>query len=500
MVSAVKNLEGMLLMAKWKKAVRASAEDILRNRGPIHEKVALDQAVDTAVPSYAFVSGWHFYAYLDIPTSQEECDDADDERATAQLYHAYTLAAKRVVAVFGDSAELLEHQGSLLHFHLRFDAQQANRVLAFGHLLATFVADDVMTHARIKLRFSMAAECGSCCILRVPSGLNEDSSYSRVSLGPCANNPAKVLLGSDTVGAWKFAYRQKEDMSWQYDDCGADEVSRELIRKAGFGKPVTSKNFESVQAFAQDGIDPIEDVPYSTAKRIPGYVFRADLDGFTRKVHEKFSGGDEDGASLMAESFISFMEEVSEWQKLPRDGIKFITCPWAGDCCTMIVGMTNQNDEYDMSEAKSQISTFPTKLISQWESALANHHQADGLGTWTYSVALGYTRIFTENVDDTPYRLTVGWPSSVSHEGVNIDSTNQGDLVMHKDDVSMMTIAAQKSFQSLVSKFLRQDATARQNMTRDSVMALGQAARSTSYHSYHVPETRPYFPSKKEGV
>ena len=276
-------------MAKWKKAVRASAEDILRNRGPIHEKVALDQAVDTAVPSYAFVSGWHFYAYLDIPTSQEECDDADDEHAIAQLYHAYTLAAKRVVAVFGDSAELLEHQGSLLHFHLRFDAQQANRVLEFGHLLATFVADDVMTHARIKLRFSMAAECGSCCILRVPSGLNEDSSYSRVSLGPCANNPAKALLGSDAVGAWKLAYRQKEDMPWQYDDCGADELSRELIRKAGFGRPVASKNFESVQAFAQDGIDPIEDVPYSTAKRIPGYVFRADLDGFTRKVHEKFS-------------------------------------------------------------------------------------------------------------------------------------------------------------------------------------------------------------------
>ena len=487
-------------MAKWNKAVKGNVEDILRNRGPIHEKVALDQAVDTAVPSYAFVSGWHFYAYLDIPTSQEECDDADDERVIAQLYHAYTLAAKRVVVVFGDKAELLEHQGSLLHFHLRFDARQANQVLAFGHLLATFVADDVMTRARTNLRFSMAAEYGSCCILRVPSGLNEDSSYSRVSLGPCANNPAKKLLGTNDVGAWKLAYRPNEGAMWQYYDCEANEVSRELIRKAGFGKPATSKNFESVQAFAQDGIDPIEDVPYSTAKRIPGYVFRADLDGFTRKVHEKFSGGDEDGASLMAESFISFMEEVSEWQKLPRCGIKFITCPWAGDCCTMVVGMIDQNDEYAMSEAKSQISTFPTKLISQWESALANRHQTDGLGTWTYSVALGYTRIFTENVEDTPYRLTVGWPSSVSHEGVNIANTNQGDLVMHKDDVAMMTSAAQKSFQSLSPKFRRQDATARQNMTHDSVVAMGQAARSTSYHSYHVPETRPYFPSKKEGV
>lgn len=485
-------------MGKWGRAVRVKADEILRNRDFVREGISVNRAEDTPEPSYAFASGWHFYAYLDIPTSREECADAADERAIAGLYHAYTIAARHVVSVFGSNSELLEHQGSLLHFHLQFTASESDMVLAFGHLLATFVADDVMAHARTKLRFSMASEWGPCCILRVPSGMNEDSSYSRVSLGPCANNPAKKLLGSSDVGAWELAYRPHEGAKWQLVDCEADEISRELIRKAGFGQPLAHVNIEALQNSAQNGIKPVEDLPYNLAKRVPGYVFRADLDGFTRKVHDKFAAGDEEGASSMAESFISFMEEVNEWQKQPKDGIKFITCPWAGDCCTMLVGMVNQDDEYDMAKAQRQISTFPTKLISDWESALANRHQKDDMGAWTYSVALGHTRIFTENIDGTPYRLTVGWPSSISHVGVNLADTDKGDLVMHDNDVAKMTMAARKGFQPLRASFLRQDANTRKNMIHDSVVALAQEARSTSYHSICVPVTKPYFSIERE--
>lgn len=490
-------------MAKWNRAVRVPAEDILRNRGilkegVVQEGIALDQSEDTPMPSYAFVEGWHFYAHLDIPASQEECDDAEDERSIAQVYHEYTQAAKRVVNVFGDRSELLEHQGALLHFHLQFGAKETNPMLAFGHLLATFVADNVMKHARKDLRFSMAAECGTCCILRVPSPLHEEASYSRVSLGPCANNPAKKLLGSEDVGAWKLAYRSSEDDNWHPVDCKADEDSRRLIRESKFGQPVINTKFSSAETPVQDGVDPIEDVPYHHAKRVPGYVFRADLDGFTRKVHDAFANGDEDTASSMAEAFISFMEEVSEWQLRPRDGVRFVTCPWAGDCCTMIIGFPDRNDEFDMGEAKKQISAYPIKLIGQWEAELAGHHKEDGLGAWTYSMALGHTRIFTEVVDDIPYRLTVGWPSSVSHEGVNASGTDKGDLIMHKEDVAQMTVAAQNGFRFLSAKFRRQDEDARQKTIKASVAALGQAARSTSYHSHPVIETRPYFPERKE--
>lgn len=485
-------------MAKWKKAIKVDAADILQNRGIVKEGFALDQSDDTPSPSYAFVAGWHFYAYLDIPSSQEECDDAEDERAIAQLYHEYTHAAKRVVSVFGDKSELLEHQGSLLHFHLQFGTNETDQVLSFGHLLATFVFDDVMKNARTPLRFSMAAECGTCCILRVPSPMQEDASYSRVSLGPCANNPAKKLLGSDDVGAWKLAYRSSEDDNWQSVDCEADEVSRKLIHESRIVQPIASMKFSSVEAYAQDGVDPVEDAPYYSAKRVPGFVFRADLDGFTRKVHEAFKNGDEVTASLMAESFISFMEEVSEWQMRSRDDVRFVTCPWAGDCCTMVVGFLNRDGNYDMGEARRQISAYPIKLIGQWETELASHHKSDGLGAWTYSMALGNTRIFTERVDDTPYRLTVGWPVSVSHEGVNATGTDKGDLIMHKDDVAQMTVAAQDSFQYISPKFRRQDDDARQKTIKASIAALGHAAHSKSYHSHTVTETRPYFPFAKE--
>lgn len=484
-------------MAKWSRAIKVDAEDILRNRGVVREGVALDQSDDPREPSYAFVSGWHFYAYLDIPSSQEECDDADDERAIAQLYHEYTHAAKRVVGVFGNMSELLEHQGSLLHFHLRFGANETGPVLEFGHLLATFVADNVVKHARAQLRFSMAAECGTCCILRVPSPRREDASYSRVSLGPCANSPAKKLLGSEDVGAWKLAYRSDESDIWQSVDCKADEDSRTRIRESRLGWPVANTKFSSVKTYAQDGVDPVKDVPYYFAKRVPGYVFRADLDGFTKKVHDAFTSGDEDAASSMAEAFISFMEEVNEWQLRSRADVRFVTCPWAGDCCTMIVGFLGKNDEFDMEEARRQLSAYPIKLIGQWEAELASHHKDDGLGAWTYSMALGTTRIFTEIVDDTPYRLIVGWPSSVSHEGVNAIGTGRGDLVMHKDDVGRMTVVARDGFRWLTGKFYRQDNATRQKTIEASIVEMGRRARNTLYNSRPVAETRPYFPFKE---
>ena len=487
-------------MAKWKKAIKVNAADILRNYGTFKKAFTLDQSADTPEPSYAFVSGWHFYAYLDIPSSQEECDDAEDEHAIAKLYHEYTYAAKHIVNVFGDKSELLEHQGSILHFHLQLGVNETELVLAFGHLLATFVLDDVMKNARMPLRFSMAAEYGTCCILRVPSPIQEDASYSRVSLGPCANNPAKRLLGSSYVGTWKLSYRSNEADNWQYVDCKADEASRRIIHEAKIARHVTNAKFSSAEAYVRDGVAPVEDAPYYSAIRIPGFVFRADLDGFTKKVHEAFKSGDEVSASLMAESFISFMEKVSEWQMSPRTGVRFITCPWAGDCCTMVVGFINKDGDYDMEEAKRQISAYPIKLIGQWESELANHQKSNGLDAWTYSMAFGNTRIFTEMIDDTPYRLTVGWPVSVSHEGINATGTDKGDLIMHKDDVAQMTPAAQNGFRYLSAKFRRQDDVARQKTIKESVVALGHAAHCKSYHSQSVAETRPYFSFSKEAI
>lgn len=484
-------------MSKWGKARRVTAEDILQNHNTIKCGFALEQLGDAPTPSYAFVSGWHFYAHLDIPSSREECGNAEDEHAIARLYHKYTHAAECIVNVFGNKSELLEHQGSLLHFHLQFTESDVPRVLAFGHLLATFVFDDVMKNAKTQLRFSMAAEYGICCILRVPSPMQEDASYSRVSLGPCANNPAKKLLGSEEVGAWKLAYRPSEDRDWDLVDCKADEDSRKLIHEAKLRQPVFDTKCFSLESKAQDGVDPVENAPYCHAKRMPGFVFRADLDGFTRKVHSAFNKGDKASASSMAESFISFMEEVNEWQMRARNDVRFVTCPWAGDCCTMVVGFLDKNGNYDIEEAKWQLSSYPIKLIGEWESELAQHHKSDGLDAWTYSMALGNTRIFTETVDKTPYRLTVGWPASVSHAGVNVTGTDKADLIMHNDDVNQMTETARRGFHRLSEKFLRQDESSRSKTIKACIAAQGQSAHSTSYHSHTVPETRPYFHQKE---
>ena len=44
-------------MAKWKKAIKVNAADILRNCGIVKEGFAVDQSDDTPEPSYAFVAG-----------------------------------------------------------------------------------------------------------------------------------------------------------------------------------------------------------------------------------------------------------------------------------------------------------------------------------------------------------------------------------------------------------------------------------------------------------
>jgi len=486
-------------MTKWNSAVRVSEEQMLRGWIPVNENFAEDQSVDSVDPTYAFIKGWHFYAYLDIPLCREQSDKASDEVLISKLFHYYSRAAKRICAVFGDASELLEHQGSLLHFHLKLEPTDIARVRAFGHLLATFVHDDVMpSGARTQLRFSMAAEWGVCCIVRVPSASGEGAAYSRVSLGPCANNPAKLLLGGGGLCSWALAYRNSDKVKWTVESCDADDVSRRLISEAR-SKTAHVPGAKIVnEAFAEDSLEIVPDTTYSTAEHTPGYVFRADLDGFTGKVQKAFADGREQDAERLAVSFIKLMEEVAAWQagKPGNDGI--ITCPWAGDCCTMIVCPRNAAGEPDMVEAKKRLSSFPAKLIMQWEQGVAQKHLADGLGSWAYSVALGQTRIFTETVDGTAYRLIVGWPVGVTQTGVNVDAAKPGDLVMHSDDVQDMTAEAKSSFEPVIGDFRRQTAGDRKELLNKLIAGAGAFAQSRTFQSYSVPVSRPYFPLRKD--
>ena len=485
-------------MSRWNKPIRMTAEHLLRNLEPTLDGLGPEYSVDRPTPSYSEVAGWHFYAKLWLsPELEKHPDTVNEEAMVSQIYHRYTMAAKRVTDVFehngySGKVELLEHQGLLLHFHLPFAITDILLVKAFGHMLATLVDEYVFKFEHGKAcRFAMAAEWGDCFVLRVPAPSGEWSAYSRVSIGPCANNPAKKLLGIDPPLNGHLVYRTAGGGIWVDEECVADEESREVIRSFSLANKSASY---ALDVIAEEGLAVVPDVSVENPVKCYGYTFRADLDGFTKKVAEVFSAGRKDEAYHLVEAFIGFMESVGDWQRDRTDGVKIIALPWAGDCCNMIAYPLAVNEENNVELSREQISTFPMKIVKSWEGNITKEHRDSGLGDWAYGVSLGRVRIFTENVEGTSYRLTVGWPIAVSHAGVNILGTQKGDLVMHKDEINLMNAVSRKTFAKLTPNYSRQGKVARDEWLLECVSDAGKRARTCVFAGESVPVTRPHFP------
>ena len=123
--------------------------------------------------------GFHFYAML---RPVKRIAEAKSKRATASTASRY----------YGPECRILEHQGWVIHFYIATDKRE--KIVDFAKLLSALVEGRVMENFDdVALQFHMAAEYGRSLLIAVDSATSEEAAKSCVSLGPCANDPAKKM-------------------------------------------------------------------------------------------------------------------------------------------------------------------------------------------------------------------------------------------------------------------------------------------------------------------
>ncbi len=485
-------------MEKWQHIQQQSLAYILRNeiRRNFGELVLNKEAAyahedDIEAPSYNLANGWHFYAYLAVAPNLQKAEKSPLTERLVGIYNDYTKAAKSATAKAPDAkVALLEHQGVLLHFFLDYDKDEERFVIAFAKELSEFVKDRIFKDKEDGVvGFKMAAEFGRSIIIKVPSASGERAAHSRISLGPSANDPARKLLGGQAPRSWHFAYRTSDDLApWEDVDCTPPktaEVRFAMNERAEFRRVVLNT-----------GIEKVPDNPPEHPAIYYGFVFRADMDGFTDRVKSAFANNNQSDIEQLALDFINFMEDVNDWQQSFIPGHKVIVFPWAGDCCNMITYPVGDTDKNDRTLVKQCLSEFPTQLILSWNDYLKNKNRRNWLSGWTYGMASGSIKVFSVFVDNVPYRLMAGWPVGISQEGVNLDGTKPDDLIMHDDDIKEMDDYAKKSFSPFggYEHYKKQDKNSRQSTI---ITKVGLSAKETVVNGFSVPKSKPYFPESK---
>ncbi|MBQ6926080.1 MAG: hypothetical protein IJQ73_15695 [Kiritimatiellae bacterium] len=418
--------------------------------------------------------------------AEDECQN----QKLVGIYDDYTRAAKEAAALMPDGkVSLLEHQGVLLHFYLDYGERDEASVIAFAKILALTVKNEIFKDKEDGvIGFQMASEFGPSIILKMPSASGEISAHSRVSLGPSANDPAKKLLGDFPPASWHLAYRTSHDVKeWAYVDCTPRQTQPILT---AFNEATESRGFAK-----NASIEKVPDNPPKKPSVYYGFVFRADMDGFTKRVRQTFETGSEHAIKQLALDFINFMDDVNDWQQSVIPKNKIIVFPWAGDCCNMVAYPVDDHDMNDIGLVKKRLSDFPTRMIRAWNEHLVAKNRQERMNKWTYGMASGIIKVFSVFVDHVPYRLMVGWPVGISQEGVNLDGADSGDLIMHRDDVNEMEDYAKASFSvfNAAKGYRRQSQASRDKAV---IAQVSLSASEPSYHGFSTPKSKPYFPTR----
>lgn len=412
----------------------------------------MDSAPSLNIPSLSRVTGWHFYAYLHL--SEVLFDQNNSVTRLGNIYDNLSRAATAAIKCADAPVRVLEHQGQMLHFIVESGntGKDINALKGFAVCLTAavleFVTDGNSREQGIG-DLTMAAAFGESLVMIVPP-LDDDSLISRVSLGECANEPAKKLLNeqSGTKG-WNFYYKKDTESDWIEFPCEQDAA---WVKAA--------KTFSTSIETIKEGVDHIVKFKHTTAchpNLEHGYVFRADLDDFKRHVRSAFDldsrMGTTDHTEKLAWEFVQFMNAVTSWQK---DGagreFDFALSPWAGDCCTMVVFNPPKPRDLlralhgDYSAYYGSMKEIPMSLMKSWDAFSSSQGRDGKFSKWSCSLAFGKIGVFNTRLDGIEFSMLAGKPLLDTNAGVNLEGTAPGDLVMLQSEVSLVNAELLRSF------------------------------------------------------
>ena len=420
----------------------------------IHESVRLKELPAMDDPEgypYFETNGWHFYSYLRIRSHLIQDASRYDTRRLVSIYKNYTYAADIAARLAG--CRILEHQGNIIHFYFQ-GPMPVRELHQFAKKLTALVEDHVLGFFENEVAsFGMATEHGKSVIIVAQSPTGKESEQSIVSLGPCANNPAKRMVKRMEGRVCPLSWRGSSDeKDWHVCEChvGTDERERRVILES-FAQDSLYSRFDKVKA--DDDTRSINEqvevdgdkLQRESVRQREALFFRADMDGFTRRVKEAF---DNNTVEALVEEFISYMKLANAWQTNSKS-VTVSPHPWAGDCCNVEIISTES-----MPDAFSTLrSNEPQGIVRDWERYVNSqrflkfsYRKGKEPVKWVYSVSGGDIYDFIVETDGRRFKLCVGRPVGRTYAAVNFEENKPDYLVMHEDDINLLTDNVKQSF------------------------------------------------------
>lgn len=472
----------------------------------LHSDLPIAESFSSITPDtlFADVYGFHIYGRLGIDLRLSAAEDDKSANRQLRILEAYTEIVDHAASTWG--VNILEVQGEIIHCFLPcVNADQAAlwRTVGFTAAVTQEVYRIIPRLAGGSFEgYKSAADHGRSIIV----GL--DDKISVVSLGPCANAPAKRLPSSDLPAAhlnlrrehWNTLSGESERTDWVSINV-LNPILMIQTRLAAMPESRTLENFTAsrIWEFREKDETPIhltsQAYNFSTGGvpvRLKGFFFRADQDGFSKRVENAFSTGSDRSIAELVADFCGTVQHSKAFNESP--GWSCLRLPWAGDCANMILLPRNGQSYEAMSEKISfsgpktwhELWTENDKKVG-WAVGIAGGNGAEGND--------GVVLVSTLKAANRTFPIAAGWSVRRSQDAYQTDGVRAEDTVVPIVDKKRLDSVYQEAFRPLDTRFERATLKRMQNAEKAKSIKLMDKKPIYIAPSVVIPQPRPFSPT-----
>ena len=463
-------------------------------------------------PPFTVASGYHLYV-------ETRLDQSITAPATKEIAKRYLRFLQRFTWLCAEASgqiggNLLEAQGSRVHLFIPCSYHNTRSFMQLVELSAFLYAS---IKRELDKRFREKASGVAAAVdfgeaMMLSSHIADSDSI--VSLGECANRPAKRLghyMGgatSDNVHTKELSFHREllVDELRPYldspDGSGWLEVLLDRINVGAFEHKEWQSAFEN--SFSAERLREFEfEIRDATANKevsrlvaesneavsFYGWMLRADLDGFSPRVAAAKSTA---AKAVLAERFYRLMDHYNDYIIRYNENPP-IPMPWAGDCATLILlPRDSGHDSPSPAELYSRSRAFlPVVEMSKWLEEMGESAKDTLNSSWAIGFAgcdpngasFNILRATLRN-GDRQFPIAVGRCVKASSDGENSEWLEGDEVALYCEDYAQLRESFHKIFEPEDSNFY--------SSTKDQIRhALENADPSSSSSRVFSPRKSP---------
>lgn len=412
--------------------------------------------------TYQDIEGFHLYSELSLTNDLTNPIDKASAECLFEVIQHYTDLA--TCCLSGTSGKILEVQGERLHifFPELISAKTVCGIITFCAAFTTAVYNHKDKLGKTAFNgFKICFDYGRSIILR--TGIASDDSI--ISLGSCANEPAKYLPEAKagyTVLPTRIASLLLKDVdkrkNWYeinlYDrkslPIKLEQQKYESILKSVADFNPFYKAGRFVLETSMPAMQGLRDLQHGFF--VKGLFLRADLDGFTLRVKKAFENGFVRELVRDFSMVLKYGEDFIHRTETERPSIRI---PWAGDCANILLLPSKKEKIKDMKYYYPATGAYD--WLSRYDGTLSEPFVG---AAWVVSICGGNTKTGDCQVLVAPieanghkFLFAAGWGVGRSLDAQNQEGTRANDAITSKEDYDDLDSCYKQQYSMLNTVF-----------------------------------------------